>query len=166
MRHNLSSNDCFIRLSKISVTSKKGKGSYWIINENMKHLFVENNKARRPRNYRARVTTRNVTRPKRIVANPPRSNMQVSILYYQLSIINYQSNLQMEFELKLLFQLKRLLLEATIRMLRAIPIRTMQWIAAWTRPGACPSLSLGPLDSIPLYRDTMAICWPLCSRYP
>ena len=51
IRHNLSLNECFIKLPK-KEGGKTGKGHYWAIDENSKYLLEEGCLKRRPRGYK------------------------------------------------------------------------------------------------------------------
>lgn len=51
VRHNLSLNDCFIKIPKVK--GKTGKGHYWRIDPNAKNQFNDSTIRRRPRGYRA-----------------------------------------------------------------------------------------------------------------
>lgn len=50
IRHNLSLNDCFVKVPKVK--GKIGKGHFWRIDPNAKSQFNENTIRRRPRGYR------------------------------------------------------------------------------------------------------------------
>ncbi|VDK84383.1 unnamed protein product, partial [Litomosoides sigmodontis] len=54
IRHNLSLNECFIKLPKSS-GGRSGKGHHWTIDQNCEFLFEEGSYRRRPRGYKARV---------------------------------------------------------------------------------------------------------------
>ncbi|VDN05900.1 unnamed protein product, partial [Thelazia callipaeda] len=54
IRHNLSLNECFIKLPKSS-GGRSGKGHQWTIDQNCEFLFEEGSYRRRPRGYKARV---------------------------------------------------------------------------------------------------------------
>ncbi|EFO20096.1 fork head domain-containing protein [Loa loa] len=54
IRHNLSLNECFIKLPKSS-GGRSGKGHQWTIDQNCDFLFEEGSYRRRPRGYKARV---------------------------------------------------------------------------------------------------------------
>jgi forkhead box protein F len=50
VRHNLSLNDCFIKLPK--PLGKPGKGHYWTVDPGAKYIFEKGNQRRRPRGFR------------------------------------------------------------------------------------------------------------------
>ncbi|XP_026479643.1 forkhead box protein F2-like [Ctenocephalides felis] len=50
VRHNLSLNECFIKLPK--GLGRPGKGHYWMIDERSEHMFEEGSYRRRPRGFR------------------------------------------------------------------------------------------------------------------
>ena len=50
VRHNLSLNDCFIKLPK--PLGKPGKGHYWTVDPSAKYIFEKGNQRRRPRGFR------------------------------------------------------------------------------------------------------------------
>lgn len=53
VRHNLSLNECFKKLSKGMGATKPGKGNFWIIDPEHAHIFDnEGSSRRRPRNYK------------------------------------------------------------------------------------------------------------------
>ncbi|VDM25388.1 unnamed protein product, partial [Toxocara canis] len=53
IRHNLSLNECFVKLPKSS-GGRSGKGHQWTIDQNCDFLFEEGSYRRRPRGYKAR----------------------------------------------------------------------------------------------------------------
>uniref|UniRef100_A0A0R3S393 Fork-head domain-containing protein n=1 Tax=Elaeophora elaphi TaxID=1147741 RepID=A0A0R3S393_9BILA len=53
IRHNLSLNECFIKLPKSS-GGRSGKGHQWTIDQNCEFLFEEGSYRRRPRGYKSR----------------------------------------------------------------------------------------------------------------
>ncbi|KAI3385739.1 hypothetical protein SNEBB_011240 [Seison nebaliae] len=55
VRHNLSLNECFIKLPKAA--GKAGKGHMWAINPNCEYMFEEGSYRRRPRGYRRKYQT-------------------------------------------------------------------------------------------------------------
>uniref|UniRef100_A0A0N5APN7 Fork-head domain-containing protein n=1 Tax=Syphacia muris TaxID=451379 RepID=A0A0N5APN7_9BILA len=56
IRHNLSLNECFVKLPKSS-GGRSGKGHQWTINQNCDFLFEQGSYRRRPRGYKARTRT-------------------------------------------------------------------------------------------------------------
>ena len=55
VRHNLSLNECFIKLPK--AMGKPGKGHYWTIDPNCEFMFEEGSFRRRPRGFRRKCLT-------------------------------------------------------------------------------------------------------------
>ena len=53
IRHNLSLNECFIKLPK-SHGARNGKGHQWMVDQNADFLFDKNSYRRRPRGFRTR----------------------------------------------------------------------------------------------------------------
>ncbi len=53
VRHNLSLNECFIKLPK--ALGRPGKGHYWTIDRNHEYMFEEGSFRRRPRGFRRKV---------------------------------------------------------------------------------------------------------------
>ncbi|VDD90368.1 unnamed protein product [Enterobius vermicularis] len=56
IRHNLSLNECFVKLPKSS-GGRSGKGHQWTIEQNCEFLFEQGSYRRRPRGYKARTRT-------------------------------------------------------------------------------------------------------------
>ncbi len=57
IRHNLSLNECFVKLPKVT-GGRSGKGHQWTINPDSEDLFEEGSFRRRPRGYKARGNSR------------------------------------------------------------------------------------------------------------
>ncbi|VDO34945.1 unnamed protein product [Onchocerca flexuosa] len=60
IRHNLSLNECFIKLPKSS-GGRSGKGHQWTIDQNCEFFFEEGSYRRRPRGYKARARNCDLT---------------------------------------------------------------------------------------------------------
>ncbi|VDM91732.1 unnamed protein product [Onchocerca ochengi] len=60
IRHNLSLNECFIKLPKSS-GGRSGKGHQWTIDQNCEFFFEEGSYRRRPRGYKARARNYDLT---------------------------------------------------------------------------------------------------------
>ncbi|XP_075228958.1 uncharacterized protein LOC142328800 [Lycorma delicatula] len=68
VRHNLSLNECFIKIPK--ALGRPGKGHYWTVDAASELMFEEGSYRRRPRGYRKKINPRQQSYPVQFFSNP------------------------------------------------------------------------------------------------